>query len=296
MNETSLMEDKNLRDQCMERLEVLDRVKQLVLMPQINMMTVKQVADYYMVPSKTINDCYRENKDEIGADGACRFSPKELKVRLPDYPETKNGRGFRDFKLSEDVTLRVPNAGILLFPKRAILRIGMLLRDSAIAREVRTQLLNAFEHTDDVAKTADINEEQTLLMGIATAYATGDIMNVLGATMNLDQFRQRHINAITESNKMLTAEILRWDDRDCINKAVRILGSKSGAGIGAMWRELYNELRYKHGIGLSQRGKAPYIQHVRKDEWPLIQQSLSALCEKYEIEPSYIFERAKINT
>ena len=295
MNETSLMEDKNLRDQCMERLEVLDRVKQLVLMPQINMMTVKQVADYYMVPINTVKGCYKDHKSEIIEDGAKKYTSADVRRKLDD-PTSVKTQGFTDFKLSEDVTLRVPNAGILLFPKRAILRIGMLLRDSAIAREVRTQLLNAFEHTDDVAKIADINEEQTLLMGIATAYATGDIMNVLGATMNLDQFRQRHINAITESNKMLTAEILRWDDRDCINKAVRILGSKSGAGIGAMWRELYNELRYKHGIGLSQRGKAPYIQHVRKDEWPLVQQSLSALCEKYEIEPSYIFERAKINT
>lgn len=39
------------------------------------------------------------------------------------------------------MTLRVPNVGIRLFPKRAVLRLGMLLRDSRVAQEVRTQLL-----------------------------------------------------------------------------------------------------------------------------------------------------------
>lgn len=60
------------------------------------------------------------------------------------------------------------NKGILLFTRRAILRVGMLLRDSEVAKEVRTYLLNVEHDTqekmpeiiDDI--TEEINEEQSV--------------------------------------------------------------------------------------------------------------------------------------
>ena len=38
--------------------------------------------------------------------------------------------------------LTISNAGIKVFPKRAILRIGMLLTGSEVSSEIRSQLLN----------------------------------------------------------------------------------------------------------------------------------------------------------
>ena len=40
------------------------------------------------------------------------------------------------------ITFSVTNRGLKVFPRRAILRVRMLLRDSEIAKEIRTQLLN----------------------------------------------------------------------------------------------------------------------------------------------------------
>lgn len=54
-------------------------------------------------------------------------------------------------------------AAAYLFPKRAILRVGMLLRDSEVAKEVRTQLLNIEEHTATEVKTYEIDYEQEVL-------------------------------------------------------------------------------------------------------------------------------------
>lgn len=54
----------------------------------------------------------------------------------------KTGRGKAIFILKNNETIEVPNRGIRIFPCRAILRIGMLLRDSDVAKEVRTQLFN----------------------------------------------------------------------------------------------------------------------------------------------------------
>lgn len=51
---------------------------------------------------------------------------------------------FNDGSLFE-----ISNSGLVLFPKRAILRVGMLLRDSEIAKEVRTRLLDVFHDASE---------------------------------------------------------------------------------------------------------------------------------------------------
>jgi hypothetical protein len=49
MTETALLEKKYLREQMAGRVEVLDKVKKLFLMPKLDMLTTQQVADYYEV-------------------------------------------------------------------------------------------------------------------------------------------------------------------------------------------------------------------------------------------------------
>lgn len=294
MTELNIVESKELREQVAGRVEVLGKVKELFLLPELEMMTMQQVADYYEVPQRTVGSCYRDNKEEVGLDGAIKYSSGALKKRLIDLQGTVETKYYKEFRLSEDVTLRVPNAGIILFPKRAILRIGMLLRDSEVAKEVRTQLLNTFEHSTDEAKVADINNENEMYGRLGLALGTGDMESAVAAISEIIQFKNRHIEAVETSNKMLAKEILRWDDRKCVNKAIRIIAGKSHTDIALMWKKLYDELRYKHGIGLSQRGFPPYIQHVKEDEWPAVQQSLAAICEDRGLNPAEIFEKSKI--
>ena len=62
----------------------------------------------------------------------------------------------------------LPNRGMKLFPKRAILRVGMLLRDSEIAKEIRTRLLDIVQDTEKASPeiihnvVEEINEEKQL--------------------------------------------------------------------------------------------------------------------------------------
>jgi hypothetical protein len=78
--------------------------------------------------------------DELDSDGTQIKSPKEFLNLLEG--NLKTGRGKAIFILKNNETIEVPNRGIRIFPCRAILRIGMLLRDSDVAKEVRTQLFN----------------------------------------------------------------------------------------------------------------------------------------------------------
>ncbi|MGE1009234.1 hypothetical protein [Bacillus cereus] len=67
--------------------------------------------------------------------------------------------------------LGIGKVGSNIFPKRAILRVGMLLRDSEVAKEVRTQLLNIEEHTAAEVKTYEIDYEQDLHLKLGQAIA-----------------------------------------------------------------------------------------------------------------------------
>lgn len=78
-------------------------------------------------------------------------------------------------KMEELVALSISRVGVNVSPRRVILRVVMLLRDSEIVKEVRNQLLNIEEKTKSEAKVADIDEEIKLQMEVGQAFMSGYI-------------------------------------------------------------------------------------------------------------------------
>lgn len=290
MNELTFTEDRNLRDNCISHYEVLERVKNLLLIPGTEFATMKQVAEFYEVEIKAIEKVCLRNKDELISDGVELKSYKDFLIRQDVGLETVKGKVL--LTLENGNVLSVPNRGLKVFPRRAILRIGMLLRDSAVAKEVRTQLLNIEEKTSNEIKTEDINEEQRLITNVGMAFASGNINDLLKATTEYNAFQNRHITKLKEDNKALAGDILEWKDRNKLNAGVRKLASVTKIYFGKMWNELYKNLQYKYGISLKRRGDKPYIQHVKQGEWKFVIMTFSAMCEAYGQSPSDMFQQA----
>jgi hypothetical protein len=285
-NETELLESKELRNELAARVEVLEKVNVLFLIPQTDVATVKQVAGFYEVTEKVIEQVYMTHKDELLSDGMTLKKYGDF-LNLNNLG-IKKMQGKSIMKLSDESELVIPNRGLRVFPRRAILRIGMLLRDSQVAKEVRTQLLNIEEKTSIEVKTHDINEEQNIQLEIGMAYASGNPDTIMLATAKYMSFKNRHIEQLQHDNKALAGEILKWEDRSKINFAVRKLSKLINKQIGVIWNELYKELKYKHHIDVKLRGGAPFIQHIKKEEWSKVIQTFSAICEKNNISPSDI--------
>lgn len=290
MNELTFTEDRNLRDNYVNHYEVLERVKNLLLIPGMEFATMKQVAEFYDVEVKAIEKVCLRNKDELISDGVELKSYKDFLIRQDVGLETVKGKVL--LTLENGNVLSVPNRGLKVFPRRAILRIGMLLRDSAVAKEVRTQLLNIEEKTSNEIKTEDINEEQRLITNVGMAFASGNINDLLKATTEYNAFQNRHITKLKEDNKALAGDILEWKDRNKLNAGVRKLASVTKIYFGKMWNELYKNLQYKYGISLKRRGDKPYIQHVKQDEWKFVIMTFSAMCEAYGQSPSDMFQQS----
>ncbi|MGO1054511.1 phage antirepressor KilAC domain-containing protein [Crossiella sp. CA198] len=83
------------------------------------------ITAFYEVDRKTVEKLVERNRSELGSDGYRLLEGEEL-MSLKDISSV--GRRAR---------------ALAVLPRRAVLRVGMLLRDSAVARAVRDHLLNA---------------------------------------------------------------------------------------------------------------------------------------------------------
>lgn len=287
--ESSLLDDRQLRDKCVGRYEVLDKVKELLLLPGEEIATQKQVASFYEVDEKAIEKVCVRHLDELGSDGMC--TKKYTDLSNLHYVGLKTSKGKVTFTFENGNTYDYPTRGTKVFPRRAILRVGMLLRDSDVAKEVRTQLLNIEEKTSTEIKTEDIKEEQKLLLNVGMAYASGDINAMLKATTEYNAFQNRHIEKLQNDNKALADGILEWKDRGKLNAGVRKLSAVTGIHFSKIWNELYKNLQYKYGICLKQRSGTPYVQWIKEHEWENVIKTFCAMCEAYDQSPTEMFQQ-----
>lgn len=317
----------------MNRIEVLDKVKKLFLLPELECMTITQVADYFEVPGRTISSQYNYNKDEFDSDGVHLKQLNDFKS-LSDLNsitlKTTQRRGFLEITLPNNTIVTIPNCGVKCFPKRAILRMGMLLRDSVIAKEVRTQLLNTFEHATEEQRTADIDEEKRLLGDVVENLANDDSSNAFVSFTEYVKYKNRYIKEIeqhnaelaqknadlskqneeiTSDNKALAKEneiyakdVLKWTDRASANRAVRVLAAMCFKNdFAKAWNTVYKELYYKYGILVKARqaadanSKKSRLAYIEDNEWIYLFRTIAAICNQSSMSVKKLFEDAKID-
>lgn len=160
MNDEVLLESQTLRNQVVDQVnpvDILNKVKALVLLPDDLHATIEQVAEYYEVPYETIESLIRNHRDELEMDGLKVLKGKELEEFVSLIKkETNTG------------TISPKTRSLTIIPRRGILRIGFLLRDSRVARDVRTYALDVEEITRREApqvtlKAAGINWNRVLV-------------------------------------------------------------------------------------------------------------------------------------
>ena len=298
MKETQFISDRHLRDKNVGRFEVLEKVKDLLLISGTDYAVLSQVADYYEVGLEAIASLVKDNREELLEDGLVNATGVETKQILGKF--SKDFANQRGYFTCDGIKFNHRNN--LLFTRRSILRVGMLLRDSLIAREVRSQLLNIEEKTSDEVKIQDITEEQSLMLAVGMAFASGDLNAFATASTNLVAFKNRHIeqlqadnDKLENDNMALAGDILEWSDRKKMSAGIRRLKTFTTLTYADLWNELYRNLQYKYGISLKQRGESPFIQHVKESEWDKVIKVFSAMCEAYGQSPTDMFKQTAIS-
>lgn len=243
----NLVENRELREEVISRIEVLEQVKNVLMLESTDFSTVKLAAEYYEVKEDVIKKTIERNKDELTEDGLRVYRQKEIKEMLKTIENTKKGLNF---------TFKIPPRGLTLIPKRALLRIGMLLRDSSVAKEIRTRLLNIIhdaEMSTDIVDNVleEIRSEQDIRVDMIDAMITGDYMKLQLLQTELLNIKNKRINYLEE---VITNSVTITESKAMINKCIRYIASKKyNFAFGLAWNEFYKFINYKLGINVNGR-------------------------------------------
>lgn len=277
------------RKEFADRVEVLEKVKAILTVPYLCMATTEQVAEYFGVPASTIQSVYTRNKKELDANGAVLITPGALdEQNLQNASSVQTSRTTKLYCV-DDVHFTLNNRGGRFYPPRAILCIAMMLRDSEVAAEIRTQLLNLVEATPAEVKTANLVSQEDAMLKFAQAMLSGDSVSIAQAVNEMMALKDHTIAAqaasieklsgektalgekvsdlgkqndvlsaentsLSVSNKMLAKGISTWSPRKTTNAIIaKIAKSIHGGKYALAWNEFYRNLRYEYGINLLKR-------------------------------------------
>ncbi|MGG1650466.1 hypothetical protein ABHN03_16920 [Paenibacillus sp. NRS-1775] len=127
LQEESFIEDKNVRNQYIDKIEVLDRVKRVSYLPDNKYLTLRMASEYFEVNIHLIRKVVQRNRQEFNHDGLISLVGSE-------FDEYKQSLGQKVLELKSI-------SSSLLLNKKCLLRLGMVLQNSSIATEIRNYLI-----------------------------------------------------------------------------------------------------------------------------------------------------------
>lgn len=275
MKENELLTNVKRREENMNRVEVLDAVKTLLSLPNTELYTTEMVANYYEVPVETIYSVLNQNAEELSSNGYLVMKKENL-LTLKIKVKTKRG-GFDLLDEDGNIVASGSNKGIATFTKRTVLNVGMLLRDSKIAQEVRSRLLDI---THDAEKdngsmntvVSELNEEQQLMLSRMEAEFNGDFEKVCEINAKLFALKNKRIKELEDEVESITVHSLTIEESTkVINRLMRIIATKEyNNQFGKVWGDFYSKLNYKLGINVKARTKKKksdsYLSTMTEDE------------------------------
>jgi hypothetical protein len=160
-----------MRAQTAGRVDVLDKVKAVALLPDNVHATTEIVAAYYEVPVSTIRSLIAANREELETNGYRTLTGAELR----DFASPFGGPA--------NLGLHHNTRSLALFTRRAVLNVGQLLVGSPVARQIRTYLLNIDEtatpeHRLDAVESPRVPDE--LELAKANAEKAARIVELIG--------------------------------------------------------------------------------------------------------------------
>ena len=251
-------------------------------LPNTEMATVKQVAEYFGVGIEAIQSLIKDNREELNANGYKVYKKSEILNVLKGQLEN----------------VSVPNRGMGLFTKRAILNVAMLLRDSEVAKEIRSRLLDIVH---DASKSqegkksivenvvTEINEEKQLMLDRIEAEMNGDFDTVCVINAKLFALKNKRIAELEDEVETITTHALTLiESKQIVNRLVRLIAMKEYGGMfGKAWGELYKSINYKLGINVKSRQKKSsqsYFDTLTEEEVFATEQIVRAWANKIGID------------
>ena len=246
-----------------QNIHVLESVKDILTIANTDLITVQMGADYFEVTERRIRQVIKEINEELQENGLKMYNKenflKEIKLPLRNNKQM-NGKSILTF--NDGYELIFPNRGMYLMTKRTLLNIGMLLRDSEIAKELRKRILDIVHDAENGNGNIDtivneIDEETRLKVDYVDAMMSGDLVKMNEINAKLFELKNKRILELEKESKHksgviegLAENITLAEKRQRLNQIIRINGIDK---VTDRWNLLYSEFEKKYHLDLSKR-------------------------------------------
>ncbi|SFD20691.1 hypothetical protein [Streptomyces aidingensis] len=219
-HEIALTESRTLRESVMDRVEVLDKVKALTLLPDGIHLTTEGVAAYFEIHKEAVHSVVRRHREELSLNGMVSVQGSDLAALRTVNLTIRSAE--------RSLTFPQTQGKVRLFTRRTVLNVAMLLRDSDIARRVRSHLLDAEESFRGQHQGPSAEEFAALDARLCRVEArvaeVGAVLQELGPLLNrimdrLDRVERRVdatnrvLAALADRVHRLGADVRRLDHR-----------------------------------------------------------------------------------
>ncbi|MFJ4913374.1 hypothetical protein [Streptomyces sp. NPDC088726] len=208
----ALLESRALRVEQMGRVDALDKVKSLVMLPDGIHVRTEDVARYFEVSTEVVKKVVQRHRAEMEENGLRLLRGSDLRVFNRDMMSLLGGGRGESYPQAP--------AQLTLYTRRTVLNVAMLLRDSDIARCVRTYLLDAEQDLRAGYASLEhrVTRVESCLAGVGTALQElGPVLNRMSLRLDsLDrrlEVTQQVIGALSVRLGGVSEDIVRLDGR-----------------------------------------------------------------------------------
>ncbi|WP_405676989.1 hypothetical protein OG292_20485 [Streptomyces sp. NBC_01511] len=194
-SEVALLESRTMRAEHLGRVDALDKVKALVMLPDGTHVRTEDTARYFEVSTDVIRQLTARHRAELAESGMHVLRGPDLRRFHSDMVSLWGaGKGESYPQAVTQLTL---------YPRRAVLNIAMLLRDSDIARCVRTYLLDAEEGWREGYASLDrrVTDVESCLGRVGVA------LQELGPVLNRMSYRLDSLDRRLDATNQVVAAI-----------------------------------------------------------------------------------------
>lgn len=210
--EVALLESRALRIEQMGRVDALDKVKSLVMLPDGVHVRTEDVARYFEVSTEVVKKVTQRHRAEMEENGLSLLRGSDLRSFHRDMMSLWDGGEGESY----------PQAAtrLTLYTRRTVLNVAMLLRDSDIARCVRTYLLDAEQDLRAGYASLEhrVTRVESCLAGVGSALQElGPVLNRMSHRLDsLDrrmEVTHQVVGAMSVRLGGVSEDIVRLDER-----------------------------------------------------------------------------------
>ena len=174
-----ILEKEELRENILNNnrsLNIMDEYKTITTINNMEYETLDRVAKYFEVDYECIKKLIQNNKSELIKNGLLILKGKETRKLL--VRENNSPTNYRGYFIADN--RKFANKSNILVNKRCFLNMAMLLRDSKVAQDIRSKILDIVLNENPKTEISTTDNTELLRM----IKVQGDLIKYQGNMIN----------------------------------------------------------------------------------------------------------------